>query len=204
MPSPPLRGSEAAGAPDVTVLLARWREGDEAALEELVPVVYGELRALAARYLRGERGGHTLQPTSLVNEAFVRLLGPARVRPHDRTHFFALAARTMRRVLVDHARRHRAEKRPSPEDRLTLQTALAGAAAPEIDVLALHEALERLAEIHPRQAQLVELRYFSGLSNPEAAEALGVSLATVERDWQVARLWLADRLANRPGAAAGG
>lgn len=182
------------------MLLARWRDGDEQALDELVPVVYGELRALAAHYLKGERAGHTLQPTSLVNEAFVRLLGSARVRPQDRTHFFALAARTMRRVLVDHARRRQAEKRPSPEDRLTLQTALAGGGAPEIDLLDLHEALERLAGIHPRQARLVELRYFGGLSSREAALALEVSLATVERDWQVARLWLADRL----GGAAGG
>jgi RNA polymerase sigma factor (TIGR02999 family) len=199
-PTPP-QGQEASPALEVTVLLARWRDGDQAALDELVPVVYGELRVLAARYLRSERGGHTLQPTSLVNEAFVRLLGPARVRPQDRTHFFALAARTMRRVLVDHARRRQAEKRPAPEDRLTLVTAVAGStAAPEIDLLALHEALERLAAIHPRQARLVELRYFGGLSNREAAEALEVSLATVERDWQVARLWLADRL----GGAAGG
>jgi RNA polymerase sigma factor (TIGR02999 family) len=150
--------------------------------------------------LKSERAGHTLQPTSLVNEAFVRLLGPARVRPQDRTHFFALAARTMRRVLVDHARRRQAEKRPSPDDRLTLQTGLAGGVEPEIDLLDLHEALERLAGIHPRQARLVELRYFGGLSSREAALSLEASLATAERDWQVARLWLADRL----GGAAGG
>ncbi len=170
------------------MLLERWRGGESEALEALVAVVYDELRRLAGRQLRRERIDHTLQPTSLVNEAFLRLLGGSSVHPNDRVHFFALAARTMRQVLVDHARRRAAGKRIIAEP-------LEGQAEPGVapassDVLALHQALERLAVLDPRQAQVVELRHFGGLENQEIAAVLGISLATVERDWRIARLWL--------------
>lgn len=179
----------------VTRLFSRWRAGDEDAASELLPRVYDELRRLAETYLRRERGGHTLQPTELVNEAFLRLLGTD-VEAVDRTHFFALAARAMRRILVDHARRLQAGKRFAPEDRVTLGTRGTPAAGSEVDVLDLHRALERFARIAPRPAQLVELRYFGGLTNPEAAEVLEVSKATVERDWKSARVWLYQELAG--------
>ena len=173
----------------VTRLFSRWRAGDEDAAAELLPRVYDELRRLADAYLRRERAGHTLQPTELVNEAFLRLLG-TEVEVLDRTHFFALAARAMRRILVDHARRQRAGKRIAPEDRVTLVTEVDATPGAEVDVLDLNRALERFAEIAPRPAQLVELRYFGGLTLPEAAEVLGVARATAARDWKAARVWL--------------
>ncbi len=173
----------------VTRLFSRWRAGDEDAAAELLPRVYDELRRLADAYLRRERAGHTLQPTELVNEAFLRLLGTD-VEAADRGHFFALAARSMRRILVDHARRQRAGKRIASEDRVTLLTAVDAASDTEVDVLDLNRALERFAEIAPRPAQLVELRAFGGLTLPEAAAVLEVSRATVARDWQAARVWL--------------
>lgn len=171
-------------------MLARWRDGHDEALEELVPVVYDELRQLAGRYLRGERPNHTLQPTSLVNEAFLRLLGGSPVRPNDRVHFFALAARTMRQVLVDHARRRAAGKRIEADNVDDLERIAVVVPGDSVELLALNQALERLAELDARQAQVVELRHFGGLENSEIAEVLGISLATVERDWRVARLWL--------------
>ncbi len=179
---------------EVTRLLQNWRGGDDAALDKLMPLVYSELRQLATSYLRKERAGHTLQPTALVHEVYVRLLGDASVEVKDKAHFFTLAARSMRRILVDHARRQRAEKRPAQKDRVALEDSPEPSAEADVDVLALHEALELLHEIEPRQAKLVELRYFGGLTNSEAKEVLGVSLATVERDWKVARLWLQRRL----------
>ena len=179
----------------VTRLFSRWRGGDEDAAAELLPRVYDELRRLADSYLRRERAGHTLQPTELVNEAFLRLLG-TEVEAVDRTHFFALAARSMRRILVDHARRQQAGKRIPPDERVTLVTEVDATPTPEVDLLDLHRALERFAEIAPRPAQLVELRYFGGLTNPEAAEVLEVSKATVERDWKSARVWLYQELAS--------
>lgn len=174
---------------EVTQLLERWREGQSEALDELLPLVYEELRRLAAHYLGKERRGHTLQATALVHEAYVRLLGKP-LQVEDRSHFFAVAARAMRRVLVDHARRHQADKRIGPQDKVSLEDGPELSVQPDVDVLALHEALERLGQVNPRQAKLVEIRYFGGLKNREAAEVLGVSLGTVERDWQVARLWL--------------
>ncbi len=183
----------------VTRLFSRWRAGDEDVAAELLPRVYDELRGLASTYLRRERASHTLQPTALVNEAFIRLIGTD-VEAVDRTHFFALAARSMRRILVDHGRRLQANKRIGPADRITLDTrvtplaetslAVTPLTQSEIDVLDLHRALERFAEIAPRPAHLVELRYFGGLTNREAAEVLETSVATVERDWKAARAWL--------------
>ncbi|MEM1207297.1 MAG: sigma-70 family RNA polymerase sigma factor [Acidobacteriota bacterium] len=179
---------------EVTVLLDNWNSGDAGALDDLLPLVQGELRSLAARYLRKERAGHTLQPTALVHEAFVRLLGGAQVAAQSRTHFFAIAAQAMRRVLVDHARRQGAAKRIGAHDKISLEGVVEPAVEPGVDVLLLHDALDALATINPRQAKLVELRYFGGFSNAEAAEVLGTSLRTVKRDWQVARLWLYRRL----------
>ena len=174
---------------DITQVFNRWRDGDDALAEELVPEVYGSLRRLAASYLRGERRGHTLQPTELVHEACARLLG-SDVDARDQTHFFALAAQSMRRVLVDHARRARAQKRFDPAERVTLVTRIEAEPHREFDVLDLHDALERLAKVAPRPAQLVELRFFAGLTVPEIAEVLGISKATAARDWTTARMWL--------------
>ncbi len=181
---------------EVTRLLASWKQGQAEALDELLTLVYEELRHLAATYLRSERRGHTLQATALVNEACVRLIGKTPVQLEDRHHFFAIAAQAMRRVLVDHARRHRAGKRLGAHEKISLEDAPEISVDPDIDVLAVHEALDRLAEVSPRQAKLVELRFFGGLTNREAAAVLGVSLGTVEREWRVARMWLHRRLSS--------
>ncbi|HEY7504342.1 MAG TPA: sigma-70 family RNA polymerase sigma factor [Gemmatimonadales bacterium] len=183
---------------DVTTLLQAWGRGERAALDELLPLVYGELRRQAARRLRAQPEGHTLQATDLVHEAYLRLVdrGGAGADWHDRSHFFAVAARAMRSILVDHARARRTAKRGGGAPALTLGAADAASAPadqssdPRVDVEALDEALTRLAALDPRQARVVELRYFGGLSIGEAAEALGVSHATVEREWRTARLWL--------------
>lgn len=181
---------------EVTQLLKSWRQGDSEAFEDLLPLVYDELRRLAASYLRKERRDHTLQPTALVHEAYLRLSGGVSLDLQDRAHFFTVAARAMRRVLVDHARRHRADKRIGVDRKVSLDDAPEIPIVVDIDVLAVHEALELLAQIEPRQAQLVELRYFGGLSNPEAAEVQRVSVKTVERDWRIARAWLHHRLSG--------
>ena len=178
----------------ITQLLERWSGGDSSALDELTPLVYAELRQVAAAYLRRERPGHTLQATALVNEAYVRLVGQRRGRWQGRKHFYGIAARLMRQVLVEHARRHGAEKRGGGRSAVTLSHAEEVAGAPEVDVLAVHEALERLAAFDPQQARIVELRFFGGLSIEEAAEALGVGHATVEREWGLARAWLRKEL----------
>ncbi len=172
-----------------TQLFAGWRRGDEGALEELVARLYDELRSLAAAHLAREREGHTLQPTAVVHEALLRLLGSA-VRPNDRHHFFALASRTMRRVLVDHARRYQADRRFAPADRVTLDSAVGEAPSGAVDVLDLHRALDELALLAPRAARVVELMVFGGLTRLEAAEVLEVGTSTVDRDWKAARLWL--------------
>jgi RNA polymerase sigma factor (TIGR02999 family) len=184
------------------VLLA-WGAGDRAALDALVPLAYAELRRQARLAMRHEEGGHTLQPTALVHEAFLRLVGQQRARWESRSQFFAVAAQMMRRVVVDHTRARRAAKRGGGTRALTLAGAgtalpdVADADAPgDVDVLALDDALTRFAALDPQKARLVELRYFVGLSIPEAAAALGVSPATVGREWAVARLWLRRELGS--------
>jgi RNA polymerase sigma-70 factor, ECF subfamily len=179
------------GARNVTDLLHAWGAGDAHASEALVPLVYAELRRQAKIALRREGEGHTLQPTALVHEAWLRLDGQHGARWESRTQFLAVAAQMMRRVLVDHARTRRALKRGGGGTQVTLGHAdRAVAASDEVDVLALDEALARLAILDARKARLVELRYFAGMSIPEAAEALGISQATVGREWAVARMWL--------------
>jgi RNA polymerase sigma factor (TIGR02999 family) len=175
---------------NITHLLKEWSDGDEEALDKLTPLVYEELRRQASRYMRRERRGHSLQTTALINEAFLRLIDAKDVHWQDRAHFFAIAANLMRRVLVDHARRRDAEKRGGSALRLTLDEALAVAKETDVDLLAIDEALDRLAKIDPKQARVVELRFFSGLTVDETAAALGVSPKTVKRDWSVARAWL--------------
>ncbi len=179
---------------EITQLLKSWREGDSGAPEDLLPLVYRELRVLAASYLRRERAGHTLQTTALVHEAYLRLWGGGTPDVSDRSHFFAVAAQAMRRILVDHARRQQAGKRIGPRQQVPLEEAPEPQAEHNTNVLAVHEALELLSQISPRQAQLVELRYFGGLSNEEAAEVLGISLATLARDWRIAKRWLYRKL----------
>lgn len=182
----------------VTVLLRRWSAGDAGALDALLPAVQDELRRLARSYMRRERDGHTLEPTALVNEAYLRLVDQRDVRWASRGHFFAIAAQAMRRVLVDHARGHVAAKRGGGAERVTL-SGLPDARAdrPTIDVLWLNDALEQLASLDARQAQVVELRYFAGMSVEEVAEVLEISPATVKREWATARLWLAHALTMR-------
>jgi RNA polymerase sigma factor (TIGR02999 family) len=178
-------------ATTVTQLLLDWSRGDRAALDRLMPLVYRELRTLAGRTLRHERSGHTLPPTALVHEAYLKLVDQRQVRWHDRAHFFAVAAQIMRRILVDYARRHGAAKRGSGEPRLPLEEADgAAAAAPVVDWLALDRALDRLGALDARQARIVELRFFGGLTIDETAEVLRVSPATVTNDWSLARGWL--------------
>jgi RNA polymerase sigma factor (TIGR02999 family) len=183
--------------PDVTGLLARWTEGDEVALEELFPVVYRELRALAAGRFRSERPGHTLQPTALVHEAYLRLVRQEPGRVANRTHFFALAAKAMRQVLIDHARRRNAEKRLAERNRITFVEGLLATEADRLDLEALDDALRALAEFRPRAARIVELRFFGGLTLDEAAEILDLSPATVGRDWTAAKLWLQAELSAK-------
>ena len=179
-----------AGIPerDITGLLKDWSGGDREALERLMPVVYGELRRLAASYLRSERPDHTLQPTALVHEAYMRLSDQRSVEWANRSHFFHIAARIMRRILVDHARRRRAAKRDAASFRVTLADAEAADRAPEL--IALDTALSGLEKLDPQQARIVELRFFGGLTVEETAEATGVSTATVKREWRTARAWL--------------
>jgi RNA polymerase sigma factor (TIGR02999 family) len=177
----------------VTQLLRRWQAGDPAALERLAPVVHSELRRLAARSLRAERAGHSLQPTELVHEAYLRLCGSG-LELADRGHFFALAARTMRRILVDHARSRRRLKRGSGDVAVTLDEALVPSGHRPEALLRLDEALERLAALDARQAEAVELHYFGGLTYEEAAATLHVSSATVKRELRSARAWLKKEL----------
>jgi RNA polymerase sigma factor (TIGR02999 family) len=177
----------------ITELLGAARLGNAAALDRLLPIVYAELHRIAERQMAGERADHTLQPTALVHEAFLRLIGGAPIAFNDRTHFLRTAAGAMRRVLVDHGRKRQAAKRQGMLN-VTLDEGLVAAPAAALDVLALDDALTRLATADPRCAQVVELRFFGGLSNEEVAEALGTSLATVKRDWRFARGWLANEI----------
>ncbi len=179
---------------NVTRLLERWGGGDREALDRLMPLVEGELRRLARAYLRRERAGHTLQPTALVNEAYLKLIDQREARWQNRAQFFGVAAQLMRRVLVDHARARDAAKRGGPQYAVTLSEADRVSAAPTVDLIAVNDALEELARLDPQQARVVELKFFGGLTIEEAAEAMGVSHATVEREWKVARAWLRRRL----------
>ena len=174
----------------VTRILARVRSGDDAARAELFEIVYEQLQRLAAGMLRSERVGHTLQATALLHEAWIKLADLERAAPKDRSHFMAIAARSMRQILVDHARRKKADKRGGDWDRITLDAALANLEGRELDLLAMEEALERLAAQDARKARVVELRFFGGLAMPEIAEALDVSVRTAEGDWYMARAWL--------------
>jgi RNA polymerase sigma factor (TIGR02999 family) len=185
--------AEAAGRERLGQILADWSHHDPAARDRLVPVVYEELRRLAHHYMRNERAGHTLQTTALVNELYLRLAGIHDMSWRDRAHFFAMAATLMRRVLVDYARQRNRDKRGAGVSVVSLDE---HAIAPQraVDVVALDEALERLATVDPQQSRVVELRFFAGLSVKETAEALGISPATVKRDWATAKLWLYNEL----------
>jgi RNA polymerase sigma-70 factor, ECF subfamily len=174
----------------VTELLEKWRKGDRAALDELMPLVYDELRRLAVKYLRRERPGHTLQPTALVNEAYLLLADQRYARWQNRAQFIGVAAQLMRRILVDHARAHLAAKRGGQNFTVSLSEADRFGDKPDVDLLAIHEALERLSAIDPQQSRIVELKFFGGLTIEETEEVLGVSHSTVERDWKMARAWL--------------
>jgi RNA polymerase sigma factor (TIGR02999 family) len=185
---------------NVTQLLVKWGDGDQKALDKLMPLVYSELRRLASNYLRRERQNHTLQPTALVNEAYLKLIDQKNAHWQNRAQFYGVAAQLMRRILVDHARQHQAAKRGgSDQQRLSITSAgriggkrLATDAA--IDLLALHEALEELTAIDPQQGRIVELKFFGGLSIEETAEVMSIGHATVERDWKMARAWLRRKL----------
>ena len=185
--------------PDATVtqLLIAWSEGRREALDRLIPLVYDDLRRVAAVYMRRERAGHSMQPTALVHEAYVRLVDLRQVQWRNRAYFFAVAAGLMRRILVDHARAHRAKKRGGEFERVTLvDDNVAADGRRELDVLALHESLERLAAFDPRQERIVELRYFGGLTIEETAEVLVISAATVVREWTIAKAWLRTDLSD--------
>src|SRR5689334_20311202 len=180
-------------APDVTQLLAQWSSGDQAALERLLPLVYGELRRLASAHLRRERSNHTLQSTALVHEAFLRMVHQQDVQWQSRAHFYGIAAQMIRRILVDYARSQHASKRGSGAVKLELDKAMAVAMpqqARDVDLLGLNDALDRLAELDERQSSVVELRFFAGLSIEETAEVMHLSPASIKREWQTARAWL--------------
>ena len=185
---------------DVTSLLVAWSEGDEAALALLVPRIYAELHRLAHHQMRAERSGRTLQTTALVNEAYLRLVDTRRIRWESRAHFLGVAAQAMRRVLVDAARARGARKRGGAESPVVLDEGLLAAPGRSASLLALDDALTALASVDPRKSQVVELRYFAGLSVAETAAVLGVSAETVQRDWRVAKAWLLRELSGRGSA----
>jgi RNA polymerase sigma factor (TIGR02999 family) len=174
----------------VTELLEKWSTGDRDALDDLMPLVYDELRRLAGIYLRRERPDHTLQPTALVNEAYMLMVDQNRAKWQNRAQFIGVAAQMMRRILVDHARADRAVKRGGQNYTVSLSEADRFGDSPDVDLLRIHAALERLAALDAQQSRIVELRFFGGLTIEEAAEVLGVSHTTVERDWKVSRAWL--------------
>ena len=182
---------------DVTGLLLAWGGGDEAALAQLMPLVHGELLRIAQRHMAGERPGHPLQTTALVNEAYVKLVDSSRVRWRNRAHFLAVASRLMRRILVDVVRRRRYQKRGGDWRQITLHEWAAVTSEPTLDIVAVDEALERLARMDPRKAQVVEMRFFGGLNLDEIAEALDVSIDTVGRDWNAAKAWLRRELTRK-------
>ena len=189
-------GSSSSESAKITQLLIEWNNGRNGALQDLLPLVYGELRRLAAQRLRRERPDHTLQPTALVHEAYIRLVDQRRVRWQNRAHFYGVAAHVMRRILVDRARARKADKRGAGWERVTLVSDRTPTASPDVDVLALDDALKRLAALDPQQERIVELRYFGGLTLDETAEVMGISTATVKREWAIARAWLRAELSN--------
>jgi len=180
---------------DVTGLLHAWQRGEDGALDRLLPLVYDELRGVARARLRDERPGHTLQATALVHEAYVRLFGSGFATLRNRNHLFAMAARVMRQILVDHARRKAARKRGGLQTIVTLDESVPSAQMAVVDIVALDQALTELSTLDPRLARVVELKFFAGLNIQETADALEVSTATVERDWTISRAWLHQRLA---------
>lgn len=183
--------------PSPTALLLAWGRGDQAAFDQLIPLVHDELRRIARRHMGGERGEHTLQASALVNEAYMRLLDVKRIEWQNRAHFFAMAARVMRRILVESARARKFQKRGGEARRISFDEALVVSRAPRQDLVALDDALTALSEIDPRKGQVIEMRYFGGLSVEETAEALQVSTGTVMRDWRLAKVWLLHELSKR-------
>lgn len=184
------------GSEQITQLLQSWHRGDQHAIEKLVPLVYEELHRLAHRYMADERPEHTLQTTALINEAYVRLVDSAHTSWESRTHFFGVCAQVMRHILVDWARSRRAQKRGGDAIALELDEALVVEAQPHADLVALDDSLKTLAEVDPRKSQVVELRFFGGLSVKETAEVLKVSEETVQRDWKFAKSWLRRELSR--------
>jgi RNA polymerase sigma factor (TIGR02999 family) len=182
---------------DVTRLLVNWTNGDKKALEALMPLVYGELHRLAKRYLRRERSDHTLQSTALVHEAYLRMVDQKGMQWQNRAHFFAVAAQMIRRILVDHARTHKAEKRGGGAPKLALDEAIGVPQRRDLNLVALDDAINTLTGMDPQQGRIVELRFFGGLSIEETAEVLNISPATVKRDWAVAKAWLYRDLSGR-------
>jgi RNA polymerase sigma-70 factor, ECF subfamily len=185
-------------ARSVTALLGDWNRGDSNALNQLLPLVYAELRRIAARQIRRERANHTLQPTALVHEAYLRLVDQRQVDWHDRAHFLGVSARMMRRILVDHARRHGARKRGDGIQCVSIDDAREIAANADVPILALDQALDRLETLDPELARVVELRAFGGLTIEEAAHVLKVSASTAKRDWRTAKAWLNRELGSEP------
>ncbi len=184
---------------NVTELLNAWTDGDQDALDQLMPMVYEELHRLAARRLQTERKDHTLQTTALVHEAYLRLVGQKDVRWKNRGHFFAIAAQLMRRILVDYARSHKAEKRGAGRTKIALEKAEALSGGPDVDMVALDEAMTRLEAIDPRQGRIVEMKFFAGLRIEEIAEFLNLSEITVKRDLRMAKAWLKSEMSSTPG-----
>jgi len=184
------------GSHEITRLLLAWSEGDREALDRLAPMVYAELRRLAKSYMRKERAGHTLQTTALINEAYLRLIDAGQVEWRNRSHFFGVAARAMRQILVGMARERGCQKRGGGGRQVSLDEAMVIDAGPDEDLVALDEALEALAQIDGRKAQVVEMRFFGGLTEAEIAAALDVSSETVRRDWRLARSWLRRKLSG--------
>jgi RNA polymerase sigma factor (TIGR02999 family) len=181
---------------EVTQLLQNWKNGDKTALDKLMPVVYDELRRIASRFLKQQRPNHTLQTTALVHEAYVRLVGKQDMEWQNRAHFFGVAARMMRFILMDYALAQQTEKRGGGNLKLSLDEAMTLPEKNELDVAALNDSLNTLAEVDERRSQIVELKFFSGLSNEEVAEVMGISLATVNREWRMARAWLQSELSK--------
>jgi len=181
---------------DVTQLLIKWSRGDKAALDDLMPVVHSELRRLARRYMARERPGHTLQTTALINEAYLRLVDQHSVQWQDRAHFFAVAAQVMRHILVDHARKYQSDKRGAGAQKLALDEVAIANEERAAELVALDEALERLAALDQRQSQIVELRFFGGLTVDETAEVMKLAPITVMREWRLAKAWLRDTIAG--------